>query len=206
MIRFNFKEWTGRKRLLAHFVLAAASIGILWLIGLLIFDKIVMPHVVGRNIALVEVPSVIGKSPEEAATLLQAAGMTPILDPELKRSESVEQGMIALQSPTAGSQVKAGHSVRFWTSAGRTSVIVPDMHGQDSSKAARALEEAGLVLGAPDHQIDSTVSIGKVVRTNPAAGSKLGPGSKISLILSSGKESKDTASASADTAQRRGLF
>ena len=206
MIRFNFKEWTGRKRLLTHFAIAAASIGILWLIGLLIFDKIVMPRVVGKNIALVEVPSVIGKSPEEAASLLQAAGMTPILDPELKRSESVEQGMIALQSPAAGSQVKAGHSVRFWTSAGRTSVIVPDLHGQDSSKAARALEEAGLVLGTPDHQIDSTVSIGKVVRTTPAAGSKLGPGSKISLILSSGKESKDTASAPADTTQRRGLF
>jgi serine/threonine-protein kinase len=206
MIRLNFTEWTGRKRLLAHFAAAAASIGLLWLLGLFIFDKVVMPHVVGKGAALVEVPSIVGKSPEEASSLLQSAGLQPILDPELKRSETVAQGLIALQSPTAGSQVKTGHSVRFWTSAGRTSVVVPEVGGQDSTKAARSLEEAGLVLGAPDHQIDSTVPAGKVVRTNPAAGSKLSPGSKISLVLSSGKEAKDTTHAASDTPQGRGLF
>jgi serine/threonine-protein kinase len=193
---------TGWKRIAAHVVLAGATAGVFGLAVWLTFDKIVMPRVVGRGAPLTSVPSVVGKTPDEARQILTAAGLEPVLDPELKRSERIEKGLVALQTPQAGQGVKTGHSVRFWTSAGHVSIAVPDVKGQDSAVAARAIEEAGLALDEADHQIDSVTEAGKVLRTNPVAGASLVPGAKIHLIVSLGR---DTA-AKVDTTKSRGLF
>jgi len=192
----------GWKRIAAHIVLAGATAGAVGLAGWLVFDKIVMPRVVGRGVALTKVPSVLGKTPEEAREILREAGLEPILDPELKRSEHIAKGMIALQSPNTGEEVKAGHAVRFWTSAGRVSIAVPDVKGQDSAKAARALEEAGLALDSAEHELDSSLAVGRILRTNPVAGANLVPGAKVRLIISLGK---DTATM-VDSSKSRGLF
>jgi len=192
----------GWKRIAAHVALAAATVGAIGLVGWIVFDKVVMPRVVGRGTPLAKVPSVLGKTPEEAREILREAGLEPILDPELKRSERIAKGMVALQSPNVGEEVKAGHSVRFWTSAGRVSIAVPDVKGQDSAKAARAVEEAGLALDSASHELDSTLVAGKVLRTNPVAGASLVPGAKVRLIVSLGK---DTAT-KADSTKSRGLF
>lgn len=193
---------TGWKRIAAHVVLAGATVGALGMVGWIVFDKVVMPRVVGRGMPLAKVPSVVGKTPEEAREILREAGLEPILDPELKRSERIPKGMIALQSPNVGEEVKAGHAVRFWTSAGRVSIAVPEVKGQDSAKAARTLEEAGLALDSASHELDSTLAVGKVLRTNPVAGASLVPGAKVRLIVSLGK---DTA-VKADSTKSRGLF
>lgn len=192
----------GWKRIAAHIALAGATVGAIGMVGWIVFDKVIMPRVVGRGTPLAKVPSVLGKTPEEAREILREAGLEPILDPELKRSEHIAKGMIALQSPNAGEEVKAGHSVRFWTSAGRVSIAVPDVKGQDSAKAARALEEAGLALDSAEHELDSSLAVGRILRTNPIAGASLVPGAKVRLIISLGK---DTA-VKADSSKSRGLF
>lgn len=197
------RELTGWKRFAVHLALAAAAVGALGLVVWLVFDNVIMPRVVGQGVELVSVPSIEGKTLDEARTILQAQGLEPVLDPELKRSERVDKGLVALQSPVAGCKVKAGHSVRFWTSAGRTSFAVPDVKGLDSSKAARQIEETGLALDEAEHQIDSSVASGKVLRTNPSAGASLAPGAKVRLVISLGK---DTATAPADTTKARRLF
>lgn len=193
---------TGWKRIVLHAVLAGATAAVLGLAVWLVFDKVVMPRVVGRGVPLTKVPSVVGKSPEEARILLQDAGLDPILDPELKRSERIEKGLIAVQTPVAGSEVKAGHTVRFWTSAGRVSINVPDLKGQDSAKAARALEEAGLALDSAAYELDSLLAVGKVLRTVPASGTSQAQGTKVRLVLSLGS---DTAT-KVDSTKSRSLF
>lgn len=193
---------SGWKRVVVHALLAGATAAVLGLAVWLVFDKVVMPRVVGRGTPLAKVPSVVGKTPEEARILLQDAGLEPILDPELKRSERVEKGLIAVQSPLPGSEVKAGHTVRFWTSAGRVSISVPEVKGQDSAKAARTLEEAGLSLDSASHELDTALAAGKVLRTVPAAGTSQAQGAKVRLVVSLGS---DTATR-VDSTKPRSLF
>jgi eukaryotic-like serine/threonine-protein kinase len=194
---------TGWKRFAVHLALAGAAVGVFGLVVWLAFDNVIMPRVVGQGKDLVSVPSVEGKTLDEARATLLAQGLEPVLDPELKRSERVEKGLVALQSPISGYKVKAGHSVRIWTSAGKTSFAVPDVKGQDSAKAARLIEETGLGLDEADHQLDSSVAAGKVIRTNPTSGASLAPGAKVRLVISLGN---DTTTAPSDTTKARRLF
>ncbi|MEN9354327.1 MAG: hypothetical protein RL318_1652 [Fibrobacterota bacterium] len=182
--------------------MAGATVGAVAVVGWLVFDKVIMPRVIGRGTPLAKVPSVVGKTPEEAREILREAGLEPILDPELKRSERIEKGLIAVQTPIPGDEVKAGHSVRFWTSAGKVSIAVPEVKGQDSAKAARALEEAGLALDSASHELDSSLAAGKVLRTNPVAGATLAPGAKVRLIVSLGTDTTTKV----DSTKAKGLF
>lgn len=193
---------TGWKRIVLHALLAAGTVGVLGLGAWLVFDKVVMPRVVGSGAPLAKVPSVVGKTPEEARILLQDAGLEPILDPELKRSERIEKGLIAVQSPVPGSEVKTGHTVRFWTSAGRVSITIPELKGQDSAKAARALEEAGLTLDSANHELDSLLPAGKVLRTLPASGTSQAQGTKVRLVVSLGNDTTTRV----DSTKSRSLF
>lgn len=66
-------------------------------------------------------------------------------------------------------------------------VVVPDLAGRPGAQAAAALEAAGLTFGG-DRTIPNTRPAGEVVRTIPAAGSEVEPGTAVEVLLSSGAE------------------
>lgn len=173
------------KRILIHLGLAAAVIASLACIGWILLDSVIMPRVARKGWPVVDIPTVQGKSPQEAAAILEALDLEVVQDPTRRASDRVPPDAVVAQLPEAGASVKAGHVVRLWLSAGPTSVRVPELAGRDSAEAARALRESELVVAdSVQWQQDSDLPYGQVVASMPKSGSILSRGSPVTLILS----------------------
>jgi serine/threonine-protein kinase len=133
----------------------------------------------------VKVPDVSGQSLDDAQSRLSDANLDYRVLQEV--SDSVDAGKVTRTDPPSGSQVDKGTVVKLYVSAGKEQVQVPDVSGQDPVTAANALGAKDLTVEQVNQPSD-TVDDGKVIGTNPAAGTSVYKGSKIQLIVSSGKE------------------
>ncbi|HET8765804.1 MAG TPA: PASTA domain-containing protein [Pedococcus sp.] len=118
----------------------------------------------------VVVPDLLGRSAEEASTLLHARGLVLGL---LTGSGAA----VTEQVPRAGASVKAGSAVNVSLNAEPPPrlVPVPDLRGRSTSQARSDLEGIGLVLGG------RADGVGEVVGQQPAAGVLVPPGSTVSV-------------------------
>jgi len=65
-------------------------------------------------------------------------------------------------------------------------VTVPDVTGQSQTAAAAAIQAAGLVVGQQSEDCCDSVPAGNVIRTDPAAGAQVNPGTVVNLVVSTG--------------------
>jgi serine/threonine-protein kinase len=133
----------------------------------------------------VRVPDVTGETLDDAQSRLADAGFEYRVFQET--SDSVDPGKVTRTDPPAGSLADKGSAVKLYVSAGKEQVVIPDVSGQDQVEASNALGAKSLTVEKVS-QASDTVDAGKVIGTNPAAGSSVPKGSKIQLIVSSGKE------------------
>ena len=68
-------------------------------------------------------------------------------------------------------------------------IAIPDVSGQTVAEAKEALKKANFEVGEEKSEASETVAEGRVIRTDPEAGSGRKEGSKVNLIVSSGKQS-----------------
>jgi stage V sporulation protein D (sporulation-specific penicillin-binding protein) len=116
----------------------------------------------------VSVPNVSGKSLEEAKRLLAQAGLKSVV-------EGTGTGVLS-QLPKSGAVVYEGTGVILYVGGKSTGeVAVPDLTGKRLYETARILEGLGLVL--------SPVGSGDAVSQHPAAGTKVKPGSKVTVTF-----------------------
>jgi beta-lactam-binding protein with PASTA domain/tRNA A-37 threonylcarbamoyl transferase component Bud32 len=99
----------------------------------------------------------------------------------------IEEGEVTRTDPASGSLAERGSEVKLYVSAGKEQVVIPDVSGQDAVDAANALGAKSLTVERV-FQPSDTVESGDVIGTNPAAGQSVPKGSKIQLIVSSGKD------------------
>lgn len=133
----------------------------------------------------VTVPQVVGKTVPVATNTLTAQGLT--LGSQTQQNSSQPKGVILEQSPSAGAQLEKGGAVNVTVSAGLAPVQVPALTGMTSqADASAALSSAGLTLGTVTSK-DSDQPEGAVIGQNPAAGTTVEPGSKVSITVSNGK-------------------
>ncbi len=120
------------------------------------------------------VPSVVNNAYENAIDAVTKAGFTPVV----KYSTQLDRnGMIVDQQPAAGTQAPTNSTVTITLS---TNGEVPDTDGQTVQDAQATL----LSYGYRVTQIQYTTTEGadgKVVRTDPPAGTNLAPGSAVTL-------------------------
>ncbi|MGE7389229.1 Stk1 family PASTA domain-containing Ser/Thr kinase [Streptomyces sp. NPDC004126] len=90
----------------------------------------------------VQVPSVTGKSADQARAALEAVGLKVETAPEQVNSPS-PAGTVANQSAAAGTQAAAGDTVTLTLSKGPRQVQVPNVAGQDVEVARKTLEALG---------------------------------------------------------------
>jgi beta-lactam-binding protein with PASTA domain/tRNA A-37 threonylcarbamoyl transferase component Bud32 len=133
----------------------------------------------------VRVPDVRGETLDDAQSRLADAGFEYRVIQET--SDSVDAGKATRTDPAAGSLAQRGSEVKLYVSAGKEQVVIPDVSGQDAVDAANALGAKSLSVERVAQPSD-TVEEGKVIGTNPAAGQSVPKGSKIQLIVSSGKD------------------
>ena len=119
----------------------------------------------------VEVPLVVGRTTEEAAQVLQAAGLE--LGSVLGRGEVIES-----QRPVAGTSVPRGTAVDVTVSVSpRPMVRVPDLVGGTRSQAATELAALDLLLG-PGSDSDA-----KIETQQPRPGSLVPVGTTVTVSV-----------------------
>jgi len=91
-------------------------------------------------------------------------------------SDDVELGQVIETDPAAGDTAPKGATITVHISKGPDLVVVPDVVGMTYSDAYDALSAAGFV-------VDQSGQGNRVVRTNPAPGSKAKRGSGVTIFL-----------------------
>ena len=134
----------------------------------------------------VQAPSLLGLDKASATATLHSHHLAVTMDPAVY-SETVQQGEVAVQRPGPGARVVRGKHVHLALSKGPERFAVPAVSGASLADAKTALATSHLTAAAqPQTAYDMKVPKGKVLRTDPAAGSKLKPGATVTIVLSAG--------------------
>jgi serine/threonine-protein kinase len=133
--------------------------------------------------AHVNVPNVTGETEQAASARLRAKGLG--VTPSLASSATVADGRVISQSPVAGSRVEKGSRVRIVVSSGPGSAALQSVEGLTATQAMARLRAAGFKPTRQDEP-SSKVAKGKVIGTEPPAGTELQVGSPVTVLVSSG--------------------
>ncbi len=93
--------------------------------------------------------------------------------------------MVIGETPSAGSAVGRGTRVTISVSTGPGSSALPDVAGLTAAQATAKLKAAGF-KPASETQPSTTVASGRVISTDPAAGTEVQAGSTVTVIVSGG--------------------
>ena len=108
---------------------------------------------------------------------------------ERKESDKYDKGEIISQDPGKGEKVDKNTEIKVVVSTGKAAqtVQVPDVAGKDEDDAQKALEKANLVVTS-EGKYDDNVEEGKVISTDPAAGTEVKEGASVKMYVSLGAE------------------
>lgn len=135
----------------------------------------------------VSVPSVIGKTEEEAKTTLNSLGLG--YKATYQPSNTIPEGTVISQGTSSGTKVAKNTTITLSISSGPESSSVPNVVGQDQVEASSLLESAGFKVSVKQSYSDS-VEQGKVISQSPSGSTTVSPGSTVTITVSQGKETK----------------
>lgn len=135
--------------------------------------------------ASVTVPDVVGMKKSDAVKALEDADLK--VQVATSPSDDVAVDEVMSSNPPAGASVAFESTVKITVSAGPDSVRVPNLSGLSADEAKKALEDAGLKVGAITSEDAPYVPKDQVVRSEPAIGSSAAPGSAVDLWVSNGQ-------------------
>ena len=135
--------------------------------------------------ALVAVPNVEGRTVEQAAAILGAAGFSFV---EMRELSDVAEGLVVRTEPPADTRVEQETVITLVVSGGPEQVSIPATVIGDEVAVARDLLESdayGLVVTTVE-RVDEVIPAGVVIDTNPPPNTLVQRGSTVELIVSSG--------------------
>jgi eukaryotic-like serine/threonine-protein kinase len=118
----------------------------------------------GLRARVVQVPTLVDKTVNDASQTLGALGLTLKIDSTRRPDTKVAANRIMQQDPPAGAAARTPRSVRVWLSAGPRTTTVPELIGQTERTARMRIEQDGVELGSvsefrsPDYPADAVVS------------------------------------------------
>jgi len=133
----------------------------------------------------VEVPSLAGKTVNDATRTLASLGLSLRVDDNERSDETIPAGRVMQQDPPAGDRARRRRTVRVWVSAGARATVVPALVGQTDRTARIRLEQDRIEVvsttevRSPDYLADS------VVAQEPPAQAHA---SRVSLLVNRGEE------------------
>ncbi|MDP9250606.1 MAG: PASTA domain-containing protein, partial [Chloroflexota bacterium] len=124
---------------------------------------------------------------DQTASAAKADALSRGLVPHVTNapSDTVAVGHVISTDPAAGTPMHAGDPVGMVVSSGTEQVKVPDLIGQTRDEANATLTANGLNLGRVTSR-PSDQTAGDVISTFPTAGTPVGKGSQVDLVLSGG--------------------
>ncbi|MBO5153834.1 MAG: Stk1 family PASTA domain-containing Ser/Thr kinase [Eubacterium sp.] len=137
----------------------------------------------------VEMIDLRGKSFDEAKAELETMGLK-IYQASTEESEEYEEGQIISQDIPAGDMVDEGTMIRVVVSSGKgeSEVAVPNVTGYTDTAAIGMLQDAGLDYNR-EYESSDKVPEGTVIRQTPESGTMVSEGTKVTIVVSQGKES-----------------
>jgi eukaryotic-like serine/threonine-protein kinase len=158
-------------------------IALLALILLLLAGAIAFFLLRGGGTSDVLVPTVLGKSKDEATKILTDAGFE-VAPSGVPRANAIP-GKVIEQDPTAGSRAPEGSTVHITYTRGLGKAPVPDVAGKSLADAKKALEDAGFKTDVVQEHSDRVKS-GLVIGTDPPAQTRFERGQAVTIRVSSG--------------------
>jgi len=156
-------------------------------------DKAVIKTTIRINISkgpkLVEIPNVIGKPYENAASELQGAGFAVA-----RRDVESDQpkGNVINQSPVQGEQVPIGSKVTLQVSKGPKTTLVPDVTNLTAEEATAQLEVSGFKVEVQETAVFDAAQHNTVISQTPEANSEAKTGSKVMIVVGRFQEGEGT--------------
>lgn len=133
----------------------------------------------------VPMPNVINKTSEEAQSAITAAELKFVIEEQF--SEDVPAGSVIQTKPGAETKTRKGKEVTLVVSKGPERYIIPaDLAGQDPNAASDALKALTLDVTGTKDVFDDKIEKGKVVGTDPKAGSQVKRASEVTILVSKG--------------------
>ncbi len=131
------------------------------------------------------VPNVVGQAQATAQTNITNANLT-VGTVTNQSSSTVAAGNVISTSPAASSSVTCGSAVNIVVSTGPALCTVPNVVGQAQATAQTNITNANLTVGTVTNQSSSTVAVGNVISTSPAASTSVTCGSAVNIFVSTG--------------------
>ncbi|MEV7287882.1 Stk1 family PASTA domain-containing Ser/Thr kinase [Streptomyces sp. NPDC093252] len=138
--------------------------------------------VVSTGAPKVVVPSVVGDSLDEATAKLEADEFQFEVKTETRES-SEEPNTVLEQQPKLGSEVEKGSTVTLVIAKEVEQAVVPNVVGQTCEAAQAQLEANDLTGTCTEAPTQDQNQNGKVLKTTPAGGTPVDPGSTVAIEI-----------------------
>jgi serine/threonine-protein kinase len=129
-------------------------------------------------------PDFVGRTLQEASAELGELNLkfdaVPMQAPDAGADEVVEQ------RPAAGETVQENDTITLVYNPANQEVAVPELIGLTEEQAGPALAAVGLVVGEVSERVDESQAEGLIIESIPPAGSAIGSGASVDLVLSKG--------------------
>ncbi len=137
----------------------------------------------------VEMIDIVGMSKDEAEKALAKIGLE--LDFVYQESDE-KDGTVLEQGEKKGTMVEKGSTIIVIISGENpdaTLTAIPDVVGKDEATAEQTLKDKGFLV-TKDYEYSDTVEVGKVISQTPEADEKKTKGTRVTIIISEGANTK----------------
>jgi beta-lactam-binding protein with PASTA domain/tRNA A-37 threonylcarbamoyl transferase component Bud32 len=150
--------------------------------GTTVQEQSVVHLVVAKAEPTVGVPDVTNLTLADATSALDNAGFT-VGKTTKNPSDTVPDGRVISQNPSAGDQAAKGSAVDLVISTGQQLVTVPDLQCQPIGQAQAHLQQVGLTMAQSGNTsfVSACPHAGRVASQSPAANTQVQPGSTVTV-------------------------
>ena len=132
----------------------------------------------------IEVPDVVGQRAIRAVERLEAADFTT----RIRRvaNDEAAAGIVLATDPEPGTLSDVGSLVVLEVSRGPETVQVPQLVGLTEGDANQLIQQAELSVGNPERERSDEFEEGRIIRSDPKAGTEVERGTAIDYVVSDG--------------------
>jgi len=164
-----------------QFLILLLALGMVFVLGVLTFNFLVMPRLVHRH-QEVRVPELAGQDFADARETAEALGLF-LETVHSDAHPSIQVGGILDQAPLAGTMIREGRRVAVVVSRGPAEGLVPSMLNLSRRQAEATLQRESYRLGQVLELRDPGVQATGVAWQSPTTGAPLRKGESVDLVL-----------------------
>ena len=135
---------------------------------------------------LIEVPTVVGYTYEQAKEILNQAGLG--IKESYDFSSTYEEGIVFWQSIDAGTRTTPNSTVIVTISKGAVTFVLPDVLGNTQAAAEATLKAKDLKVSFTYEETENSILWGTVKSSDPASGTNVKSGDVVNLVIYTGPD------------------